>query len=313
MRQPKSKIELFKALLLLAPKMETFKKTGEVKLASNEIEFMKEVYPDVQVLGGGAMPVQLNTQCAGCIRDAFQVFTSLYDRLSKDEDVNENAQEILDQEEKDNAPAPEKPKSKTAEEKKADKQFRDRIGKLIELGFVKVEGSYELKHDVLKINIPLNVLKTESEESFLANYSKSKEDLSKIEEAKLTERFNSRVLQLAEVGYVFGEDGKGFSKGADGYLDYETVKSLDETPFNDVLNLLKEEFEAEKEQSENDRIAAEKKEAADKDKADKEAKEAKAKEPAKTNTEQVAANETPKPEEPKAKTVKKKVTFENPE
>lgn len=49
---------------------------------------MKDVYEDVKVFSHGQVALSLQAGCVSCIREAFQVFISLFDRLESDPDVN---------------------------------------------------------------------------------------------------------------------------------------------------------------------------------------------------------------------------------
>ncbi len=87
---PLTRKELYVALLPLVGIMEKFKKTGEGTLKPDEVQLMSDVYPSVQEQARGNMPLNLNVGCPACIKEAFHVFISVYDKLAKDPHVTED-------------------------------------------------------------------------------------------------------------------------------------------------------------------------------------------------------------------------------
>ncbi len=94
MSNPMSKKEVYARLLTLLIPMNIFKEQNSVVLKAEQVEVMKEVYESVAVFSGGNLAARLNIGCDSCIREAFQVFISVFDRLAKDPNINPNAERI---------------------------------------------------------------------------------------------------------------------------------------------------------------------------------------------------------------------------
>jgi hypothetical protein len=89
--ETKNQKQVYKKLLLLKDKIETFKEKDTVTLTAEEVETMKEVYDEVQVFSKGMLATRLNVGCDSCIRDAFQVFVSVFDKMHKNPNINSEA------------------------------------------------------------------------------------------------------------------------------------------------------------------------------------------------------------------------------
>lgn len=92
MKNPLSPKELYLKLQGLLKPMNKYKETQGARLTVEDVELMKQVYPDVQVLSSGGLATHLNVGCDSCVREAFQVFIALYDRLDADPTVNTEAE-----------------------------------------------------------------------------------------------------------------------------------------------------------------------------------------------------------------------------
>lgn len=91
MKKPLNGIELYARLKALSKPMQAFKEHNSASLTVEEVELMREVYDDVNVLSRGQLAQRLNIGCDNCIREAFQVFISVFDRMDKNPQLNPEA------------------------------------------------------------------------------------------------------------------------------------------------------------------------------------------------------------------------------
>lgn len=92
MRNPLTEKELYAKLGTLSEPMEQFRKHNSAALTAEQVELMKDVYEDVNVKSHGQMPQRLNVGCDACVREAFVVFISLFDKMHKNPLLNSDAE-----------------------------------------------------------------------------------------------------------------------------------------------------------------------------------------------------------------------------
>lgn len=90
MKEEKTHREVYEKLGKLSKAFDVFRKENTAALSVEDVELMKDVYDDVQVISKGQLANRLNVGCDLCIRDAFQVFLSVYDRMHRDPAYNKD-------------------------------------------------------------------------------------------------------------------------------------------------------------------------------------------------------------------------------